>query len=225
MYHCTRSKVQQSRQEFPRARLLEEGRRVYMFMHIHIYIYIYIYIYISTCPAGLPQPCLGWGCIAKTLEAWLLMQAPGQQPKINQPPTKNQPKIDPNRAKINPKSTKHWSKLEPNWSLNPSLGGVLRPSWPQEGPKSQKDSNKTIVYPLVGGPKWSQNRPKIGTRWHQNLMFFLIDFLIVFLLILVPTWPQLDPQNRLKIDKKWYQNGTHFFIDLLIRFLLIFIQF
>ena len=68
-----------------------------------------------------------------------------------------------------------------------SLGGAWGPAWPQDGPKSEKDLQKSVRGPPLDPPSWSQNPPKfdpeaIKIDKKTNTFFscffnrFLVDF-------------------------------------------------
>ena len=78
-----------------------------------------------------------------------------------------------NRPTLVQKSTKMGPKIDQNRSQGP-LGGLWRPSWPQDGSKSQNDLQKSVRGPFVGPLLGSQNRPKsmknqskIGSKIHN----------------------------------------------------------
>ena len=71
------------------------------------------------------------------------------------------------RSKISPKLV-----LEAVWGL---LGGLLGPSWPQEGPKSQQGLQNGEIAPYFWGVLgamlalcWAQVGPKIDQNFDQN---------------------------------------------------------
>ncbi len=81
-----------------------------------------------------------------------------------------------------PKSTKRSSKVHPNSIPNPKfeigpkrpLGGVLRGSWHQEGPKSQKCSKNRRLVSQIGGQVGSQNPTKNDLKVIQKAIVPLL---------------------------------------------------
>ena len=125
--------------------------------------------------------------------------------------TKNQPRWGPKfnqiRRKICQKSSKNRSKIDQHRSLGGS-GGVLGPSWLQDGTKNQKSSEnlirRTPPDPLLGailGPKIDQNRAQERSeRWS-----FLWS---IWRSILGSICCQLGPILAPKTRPKWAQVGS-----------------
>ena len=112
------------------------------------------------------------------------------------------PKVIRTSTNIAPKIDQNYSKIYQNRSQGP-LGELWRPSWPQDGSKSQHRLQNLVRWtPLdveVGGP----NPPKIGPKLIQNVIIFLLIFWTDFWSDLVPTWTQLDSQNPSKMEPSW----------------------
>ena len=114
-------------------------------------------------------------------------------------------KIQPNTKKIDQKSIKNRSTSVPGGS-----GGVLGPSWLQDGTKSQKSSENLIRRipwaPPLGGHYGAQNQSTSGPRAIRKVIVFMIDLKIDFGSDLVPIWLHLGLQNPPKIGPSWLQN-------------------
>ena len=106
----------------------------------------------------------------------------------------------PDHPKTDQVGTQIHSKIEQNGRQNGSKslprgllegsGGVLGPSWLQDGPKKQKTSENQFLGPPLGRHVGTQN-PRIEF-WNH----------------FVPTWLQLGRQNPSKIDPSWLQDAS-----------------
>ena len=93
-------------------------------------------------------------------------------------------------------------KIDQNQSQGP-LGELWRPSWPQDGSKSQHRLQNLVRWTPLDVEVGGQNPPKIGPKLIQNVLIFLLIFWIDFWSDLVPTWSQLGSQNPLKMQPRW----------------------
>ena len=112
-----------------------------------------------------------------------------------------------NRPTFFQKSTKIVPKIDPNQSQGP-LGELWRPSWPQDGSKSQHRLQNLVRWTPLDVEVGGQNPPKIGPKLIQNVIifctYFLDRFLERFSANLVPTWLQNPP----KMEPSWLQKPS-----------------
>ena len=92
---------------------------------------------------------------------------------------KNQSKL---MRQIHPKlhqnGGRNHSKSLPGGLLEGS-GGVLGPSWLQDGPKKQKTSENQFLGPPLGRHVGTKNRQKVDPRCNIFLIGYWIDFLMI----------------------------------------------
>ena len=111
--------------------------------------------------------------------------------KIDQNPTKIDPRSTQNRPKIDPKSTQIGQKS--------SLDGSRRPFGLQGGSGSRLDPETRIRWTPWAPQVGSQNWPKIVKKSIPNSTCFSITFLIDFGTLLGPIWSDFGSQNGAKI--------------------------
>ena len=116
-------------------------------------------------------------------------------------------KSSEHRPTLVQKSTKVGPKIDQNRSQGP-LGELWRPSWPQDGSKSQHRLQNLVRWTPLDVEVGGQNPPKIGPKLIQNVMIFLLIFWIDFWSDLVPTWFQLGSQNPPKMEPSWLQKPS-----------------
>ena len=109
--------------------------------------------------------------------------------------------------KIIRKSTNIGPKIDQNRSQGP-LGELWRPSWPQDGSKSQHRLQNLVRWTPLDVEVGGQNPPKIGPKLIQNVIIFVLIFWIDFWSDLVPTWCQLGSQNPPKMEPSWLQKPS-----------------
>ena len=119
-------------------------------------------------------------------------------------------KSSENRATLVQKSTKMDPKIDQNRSQGP-LGELWRPSWPQDGSKSQHRLQNLVRWtPLdveVGGQN-PQNRSEADPKCDDFFTYFLDRFLERFGANLVPTWLPKPSQNGAKLASKAIQKAS-----------------
>ena len=81
------------------------------------------------------------------------------------------PKIIKTSITLVQKSTKMGPKITQNRSQGP-LGELWRPSWPQDGSKSQHRLQNLVRWTPLDVEVGGQNPPKIGPKLIQNVIFF-----------------------------------------------------
>ena len=117
----------------------------------------------------------------------------------------------PDHPKTDQVGTQIHSKIEQNGSQNGSKslprgllegsGGVLGPSWLQDGPKKQKTSENQFLGPPLGRHVEPQNLKKSFPRAIQKVMIFSLFLGSTFGAILF----QLGSQNPPKMEPNWFQ--------------------
>ena len=117
------------------------------------------------------------------------------------------PKIIQTSTTLVQKSTNMAPKIDQNRSQGP-LGELWRPSWPQDGSKSQHRLQNLVRWTPLDVEVGGQNPPKIGPKLIQNVLIFLLIFWIDFWSDLVPTWCQLGSQNPPKMEPSWLQKPS-----------------
>ena len=98
-------------------------------------------------------------------------------------------------------------KIDQHRSQGP-LGELWRPSWPQDGSKSQHRLQNLVRWTPLDVEVGGQNPPKIGPKLIQNVRIFQLIFWIDFWSDLVPTWCQLGSQNPPKMEPSWLQKPS-----------------
>ena len=105
------------------------------------------------------------------------------------------------------------------------LGGVLEPSWPQEGAKSRKSSEKLIRWTPWSPPLGVQNWATWAKKSIKNPFKNLLIFWLLFWSIWDWFWKDFGSQNPSKIGEKSIKNAINFTIDFWINLEWIFFNF
>ena len=136
-------------------------------------------------------PCVRFGTPQGSSEDTLL-HSPKQQ--VNE--QNNNQKRERSQSQIGQKSTTNQTKLAPKSVLQAvlrPLGGLLGPSWPQEGPKSQQDLQRGPIWEPFWPPSWQAEGPK---SIEKTMVFFHIFGFVAILPTRCHMIDLVSPKNQ-----------------------------